>query len=186
MNVLVRPGLSLAEFLAWEREQPQRYEFDGTQPVPMTGGTVAHAWIVRRLIEALIKGLDPEFQWFAGDLKVLTAGRVRYPDILVVLGLPMLKTDTVEPIAVFEVLSPSTALTDLRVKPQDYAASDAIQVYVILPQDGPDGALVLRRSTGWEAESVAGVVDLPEIGMTLDLAVLYPRSMVEGVGFEPT
>jgi hypothetical protein len=43
MNVIVRPGVSLTEFLDWERTQPQRFEFDGTQPVPMTGGTVAHA-----------------------------------------------------------------------------------------------------------------------------------------------
>ena len=31
--------LTVDEFLAWERAQDLRYEFDGTQPVAMTGGT---------------------------------------------------------------------------------------------------------------------------------------------------
>jgi hypothetical protein len=52
MNVIVRPGVSLADFLAWEREQPQRFEFDGTQPIPMTGATVAHARLVRCVVDS--------------------------------------------------------------------------------------------------------------------------------------
>jgi hypothetical protein len=32
--------MSLEQFLAWEERQPLRYEFDGFQPVAMTGGTV--------------------------------------------------------------------------------------------------------------------------------------------------
>jgi len=31
--------MSLAEFLAWEERQERRYEFDGFQPLTMTGGT---------------------------------------------------------------------------------------------------------------------------------------------------
>ncbi|MBV8705053.1 MAG: Uma2 family endonuclease [Acetobacteraceae bacterium] len=49
--------------------------------------------------------------------KVLTTGRARYPDALVLRGDPAPAADTVEPVAVFEVLSASTALTDLRIKP---------------------------------------------------------------------
>ena len=40
MSASLKP-LTLDEFLAWERTQPVRYEFDGTQPVAMTGGTIA-------------------------------------------------------------------------------------------------------------------------------------------------
>ena len=35
MSASLKP-LTLDEFLAWERSQPMRYEFDGTQPVAMT------------------------------------------------------------------------------------------------------------------------------------------------------
>ena len=40
---------SLAEFLDWEEQQPLRYEFDGVQPIEITGGTAAHAFIQRNL-----------------------------------------------------------------------------------------------------------------------------------------
>jgi hypothetical protein len=42
MNVALRKPMTLAEFLAWEERQDLRYEFDGSQPVAMTGGTVDH------------------------------------------------------------------------------------------------------------------------------------------------
>jgi hypothetical protein len=40
MTVALRKPITLAEFLAWEERQPARYEFDGFEPVAMTGGTV--------------------------------------------------------------------------------------------------------------------------------------------------
>ncbi len=174
MNVIVRPRISLADFLDWEKDQPQRYEFDGTQPIPMPGGTVAHARLVRRLVEALSHALGPGYEAFGGDLKVRTApDRIRYPDVLVLAGEPPPHADTVEPVVVVEVLSPSTALIDLRVKPEEYAAVASLLAYVVLPQDGPEGAVVLRRSGGWVAEAAAGVLALPEVGVTVALGTLY-------------
>jgi hypothetical protein len=38
MSASLKP-LTLDEFLDWERAQPERYEFDGIQPVAMTGGS---------------------------------------------------------------------------------------------------------------------------------------------------
>jgi hypothetical protein len=37
--------MSLAEFLAWEREQPERYEYAGGVATMMTGGSAAHVTI---------------------------------------------------------------------------------------------------------------------------------------------
>jgi Uma2 family endonuclease len=174
MNVVVRPRVSLAEFLEWERDQPNRFEFDGTQPIPMTGGTVAHARLVRRIMEALSGTLLPGHEAFGGDLKVLTApNRVRYPDVLVLAGTPPPDVDTVNPVVVFEVLSASTALTDLRVKPDEYASVASLQAYVILPQDGADGGTVLRRSSGWVAETIGAALELPAIGVAIALIDLY-------------
>src|SRR5689334_8942910 len=115
MSASLRP-LTLAEFLDWERAQTERYEFDGIQPVAMTGGSVAHARVIRRLVMALGVRLRTGCEAFAGDLKVLTGGRARYPDVSIVCGPVNPHDDTVEPVVVFEVLSPSTALTDRRVK----------------------------------------------------------------------
>jgi hypothetical protein len=53
MTVALRKPMSPEQFLAWEERQPLRYEFDGFQPVAMTGGTAAHSAILRNLIIAL-------------------------------------------------------------------------------------------------------------------------------------
>jgi Uma2 family endonuclease len=107
---------------------------------------------------------------------VLTTGRVRYPDASVVCSRSEDgDDDTVTPRAVFEVVSPSTALTDRRVKAIEYAAVSTIMVYVLLEQDRPE-VTIRRRSTGWEAESLIGTdatLDLPEIGVTIPPAFVY-------------
>ena len=40
MNGALRKSMTVAQFLAWEERQELRYEFDGFQPVAMTGGAV--------------------------------------------------------------------------------------------------------------------------------------------------
>jgi hypothetical protein len=39
MSIAQRRSMTVDEFLAWERRQELRYEFDGSAPVAMTGGT---------------------------------------------------------------------------------------------------------------------------------------------------
>ena len=50
---MIRPSMTLDEFLAWEREQELRYEFDGFAVRAMNGGTLAHSEIATNLVEAL-------------------------------------------------------------------------------------------------------------------------------------
>ncbi len=174
MSASLRP-LMLDEFLDWERTQPERYEFDGVQPVAMTGGSVAHARLVRRILRAMEAHLPAECEAFGGDLKVLTAGRARYPDATIVCGPIDPSGDAVEPSVVVEVLSPSTALTDRRVKAAEYAGVPSVLVYVMFEQDEPV-AVVLRRSDSWREEVVSGagaMLLLSEVGIDLALADLY-------------
>ena len=49
--------MSLDEFLAWEREQPERHEFDGFIVTAMTGASMAHVQITMNLAFALRQGL---------------------------------------------------------------------------------------------------------------------------------
>ena len=84
MNVAMRRPMVLDEFLAWEREQELRFEFDGLQPVPLTGGSVAHSVVATNLVRALQDRLaGSPCRAFRGDLKIVVAGRVRYPDAVV-------------------------------------------------------------------------------------------------------
>jgi hypothetical protein len=49
MSAVLQPPMTLAALLDWENRQETKYEFDGFQPVAMTGGTAAHASIQRNL-----------------------------------------------------------------------------------------------------------------------------------------
>jgi Uma2 family endonuclease len=174
MSASLRP-LTLDEFLDWERSQPERYEFDGIQPVAMTGGSRAHSLIATRVAAALVFQVKPPCEAHGPELKVITTGRVRYPDASVVCNYSDAGDDTVAPTAIFEVLSPSTALTDRRVKAIEYAAVPSVMVYVLLEQNRPE-VIVRRRSAGWEAEVLTGrdaMLELPEIEVAIPLAFIY-------------
>ena len=122
MNVALRRPMSVDEFLAWERQQELRWEFDGLHPVAMTGGTVEHSVIATNLVRALEDRLKGKpCRAFRGDLKIMVAGRVRYPDAVVTCSPVPRGTDLVpDPVVVFEVLSASTATTDRIAKNEEY------------------------------------------------------------------
>jgi Uma2 family endonuclease len=176
MSASLKP-LTVDEFLARERAQEFRYEFDGIQPVAMTGGRFNHARTITRLTTALGMRLRPTCEALGSELKVLRLSRVRYPDASVVCQAPETDDDTVEPTIVFEVLSPSTALTDRRVKAAEYGAVPSIMAYVMLETGLPE-VTVRCRSNAWEVETFEGldaVLPLPEIGVTIPLAAVYAR-----------
>ncbi|MGH7155076.1 MAG: hypothetical protein ACREF3_14225, partial [Acetobacteraceae bacterium] len=58
MTVAQRRPMTLPQFLAWEERQELRYEFDGLQPVAMTGGTLRHEAIGNRLRALLLSKLE--------------------------------------------------------------------------------------------------------------------------------
>ena len=49
MSAVQQKPMTREQFLAWEEKQPLRYEYDGFQPIAMTGGTAAHAIIQHNL-----------------------------------------------------------------------------------------------------------------------------------------
>jgi Uma2 family endonuclease len=185
MNLALRKPTKLAEFLAWEERQPLRYEFDGTGPVAMTGGTTGHADIQANLTAALrtrLRGTPCRF--YGSDLKFQVAdGHIRYPDGMVVCS-PVDRTATIvyDPVIVFEVLSPSTTRHDRIVKAREYEATPSVQRYVMLEQDGVGATVYARSGNAWAHEILVAdsILSLPEIAVELPLAELY-----EGIVFEP-
>jgi Uma2 family endonuclease len=185
MNIALRKPMTLAEFLAWEDRQELKHEFDGLGPVAMSGGTLRHAAIQRRLSTALdtrLRGKSCDF--FGSDAKFLTAeGTIRYPDGMVVCGPVDLSAKFVEnPVVVFEVLSSSTTRTDRIAKVREYQATASVQRYVMLEQDGVAAVVYARAGALWTHEILTAdsLLALPEIGVELPLAELY-----EGIAFEP-
>jgi Uma2 family endonuclease len=182
MNLALRQPMRLEEFLSWEEHQEQKYEFDGLQPVAMTGGTAAHAFIQRNLaisVGGRLRGKPCDF--IGSDLKVMVAGRIRYPDGFVVCT-PVAPRSTVvhDPVVVFEVLSNSTASTDRITKNHEYASTPSVQSYVMLEQDRIGATIFTRAGDDWVGHVLLddAVLSLPEIGVSLALAELY-----DGVDF---
>jgi Uma2 family endonuclease len=185
MNVALRKPMSLEQFLKWEELQELRYEFDGIQPVAMTGGTAEHSAIQRNLITALTNRLRGKpCQPHGSELKILVAGSIRYPDAFVVCTpIPRGATVVNDPVVVFEILSPSTATTDHIVKNQEYRDTASIQRYVMLEQDQQAATVFTRAGDDWVGHVMSGdvVLAMPEIGIEVPLAELY-----EGVELAPT
>lgn len=169
--------MMLDEFLDWERGQDLRYEFDGVQPLAMTGGTVAHSVIATNLVRALQDRLHgSRCRAFRGDLKVIVAGRVRYPDAVVTCSPTANDTEIVpEPVVVFEVLSSSTASTDRIEKNEEYRATASIQRYVMLEQTRQAMTMFTRLGDDWVGHVLIGDVELslPEIGVNVPLSDFY-------------
>jgi Uma2 family endonuclease len=177
-------------YLDWEAGQPIRYELVEGQVHAMGGGTLAHDVIANNLRRELATQLrGGRCRPYGPDVKVATGtGNARYPDALIDCGrfLPD-ALQAQEPIAVFEVLSKSTAWVDQNLKLRDYDATQTIKHYVLISQDEPrvmvytrgdDGRLDLRGAmllTGM-GETVA----LPGASISLPLARFY-----EGIEFEP-
>jgi len=184
MNLALRKPMTLAEFLEWEERQELRYEFDGVGPVAMTGGTFAHAAIQRNLAIALGSRLRGKpCQFLGSDLKFQVAeGHIRYPDGMVICS-PVDRAATVvlDPVVVFEVLSPSTTRNDRIVKAREYEATASVQRYVMLEQDSIGATVYARSRDTWTHEILIAdsVLTLPEIGIELPLAELY-----EGLAFQ--
>ncbi len=177
MNVALRQPMTVDEFLAWEEGQELRYEFDGFQPVAMTGGTYEHDAIQVNLIRALANRLAGKpCRTHGNSIKIEVMGRIRYPDAFVTCG-PIKRGATVlhDPVVIFEVLSKGTAHTDRMVKNREYASTASVRRYVMLEQ-GAIGATVFERVGGdWVGHIITddAVLHMPEIGIEIPLSELY-------------
>ncbi len=178
MSVALRQPMSVAEFLAWEKRQGVRHEFDGFDPVAMNGGTIAHDRITFNLQRSLDEKLAGKpCRPLGPNVKIIVDGRVRYPDALVVCQ-PLSPSATVaeDPVVVFEVLSESSGETDLIEKNREYRATASIQRYVVLQQTHKAAIVFVRAAGGWLSEIISGdaaVLDLPEVGIAVALRDIY-------------
>ncbi|HME27684.1 MAG TPA: Uma2 family endonuclease [Acetobacteraceae bacterium] len=169
--------MTVTEFLAWEARQELRYEFDGFQPVAMTGGTIAHDRITFNLHKALDARLAGKpCKSYGPNIKVTTPGKVRYPDALVTCT----PTDpnaiiADDPVVVFEVASEDTARTDRIVKLREYQATATIQRYVILEQKSIGASVFTRRGNDWIATALTegDTLHMPEIDVEVPIDEVY-------------
>jgi Uma2 family endonuclease len=179
MNVTSKPWTA-EQFLAWVDTVEGRYEFDGVQPVAMTGGTAGHSRIIVNTHVALRSRLrGTSCSSFGPDLGVRTIGdAIRYPDVLVTCA-KFERTARLAPEArdVFEVLSPDSERRDRIEKAGEYAAVPSILHYVIM-ESAWASLLVMHRQRGsdaWTELALTGgdTLGLPEIGIEIPVAEFY-------------
>jgi Uma2 family endonuclease len=109
-----RGPAAVEAFLAWEREQPERYEFAGGAITMRTGQTLRHGTITMNLMGGLREALRGSgCRVFVSSVKIIANDAVRYPDLCVTCAKIDGKDDIVPaPVLVVEIASPATAATD--------------------------------------------------------------------------
>ena len=130
MSVTLRtPRMTREQFLDWAEAQDGPYEFDGFEPVAMTGGNIRHNRIGRNIFSQLSSRLPKACEAMGPDAGVRTLGdAMRYPDALVTCGkVSDLAREVPGVTVVFEVISPTSGHVDRIVKLREYRAVPSIR-----------------------------------------------------------
>jgi Uma2 family endonuclease len=169
-------------YLAWEAEQSIRYELVDGEVYAMGGGTMRHDIICNNLrasLRAQMRGKPCRVH--GPDLKVQAGHDGRYPAALIDCGPATPGAlHAQRPVAIFEVLSKSTAWIDQGLKLRDYEATPTVKTYVLISQD-EQRALVYRRGAAGRLglqgaallEGPEAAIDITEHGVTLPFSMLY-------------
>ena len=169
------------DFLAFEAEEPERYEFvDGIVRM-MTGGSAAYSAVKGNVFAELRNALrSGPCRVDVDDLKVVTATAVMYPDVLVTCR-PLAPDDDrlPDPTVVVEVLSPTTETHDRIRKWREYQTIASLQHFVLVAQSERRVEVYTREQGGWQLaviEPPADAVTLNGIGASLSLETIYEGS----------
>ncbi len=172
---------TVEDFLAFEGQEPERYEFvDGIVRM-MTGGSVAHGVIKNNVTNALNAALgEGPCIAIVDELKVVTETAVMYPDVVVACR-PLAPDDDriLDPAVVVEVLSPTTERQDRIAKWREYQEIASLQHVLLIAQRERRIEVHSRTERGWELVAVEPPEDaviLEGAGVTLSLEAIYRRS----------
>ena len=178
--------LTPAEFVEWELRQEEKHEYHRGEVFLMAGGTEPRARIISNALFALrlaLRGGDCFVYPETLGVRVEAEDLFTYPDLSVVCGEPQFfdakRTRLLNPTALVEVLSPSTADTNRTTKARFYRQVPSLQAYVLLNQEAPAVDVLTPDGDGWHlAPDRDGRIEIGPLGVTLDLAALY-----DGVAF---
>jgi Uma2 family endonuclease len=130
-------GMTRAEFLAWEEEQPTKHEFVGGEVFAMVGARQIHVVVAGNcfaLLKAHLRGRPCRALISDMQLEVERADAVFYPDVMVTCDPRDLRAERtlLHPMVIIEVLSDSTAAYDRGQKFALYRQIDALQEYALI------------------------------------------------------
>lgn len=176
--------MSVEDFRAFEAGRPnERWELIDFEPRMMAGAALRHVRISRNITAALhtrLRGTGCEV--FQSDLRVELAanGFAAYPDVVVRCGGKPLDRETfiTDPTVLFEVLSPTSALRDLSLKPVFCQMFDSLQSYVAVWSDERRIVIVTRDANellGWREDTLLPdeTIAPPGLPASLSFADVY-------------
>lgn len=197
LPVLQRTGTPLDEYLVLEATsvgQKPKMEYDGNDIVMMSGVTERHFLIASNLLQHL----GPQFRkrgCRAGnaDLRVNVGRSYRYPDLVAYCPPgdfsdekpPALRN----PILLVEVLSDTTAQTDLEAKLREYTSIPSLLEYWIVAQDAPALHRYARAADGWIVHLYEGLevaFTSEPLGIAADLATIFEDVDFRATAPDPT
>jgi Uma2 family endonuclease len=159
--------MTVEEYLALEEDDPVNcYEYVDGYVYMMAGGSLDHSAISLNLciiLKSLLRGSSCRV--YNSDIKVrVSQKRYYHPDITVTCDpLDRGKKDTVQsPCIVFEVLSPSTEMTDRTRKLNDYLSHPTIEEYILVNSYSPKMELYRKEQGKW-VYSVSNALDEIEL-----------------------
>ncbi len=169
------------DFLEWEAQQPERYEFVDGMIVGMVGGSVAHATLRDNVTAAFREKLRGSgCRALSQEVKVAASGNVHYPDVMVICSSIEPTADQVrDPVVIVEVLSRTTGDRDRGAKWIAYRELASLQHYVLVNQFRRFVEVYSRDGAGWSLTLYAPplpTVPLPAIGVELALDEIYEGS----------
>jgi Uma2 family endonuclease len=177
MNARAEIVMSKTEFLRWSEGHDERHELVGGKLRKMIGTRKAHDEIVVNWIFALRQQLDrkaylvhtPDFFTGTGN------SSLRLPDVSVERRHPHQDArETIDPLLIIEVMSASSAWTDLNEKRDEYLSLPSLLAYVVAAQDARKIWVFLP---GQEAPIERAKPDehfeLPALGLSISLDDIY-------------
>jgi Uma2 family endonuclease len=177
--------LTEEQYLAIERAAEFKSEFIDGEMFAMAGGSNRHAILQGNLFGELYVGLrGSSCRPFGSDSRVSIPGRACvYPDVTVACGQQPAAGQNndllTNPVAIFEVLSPSTEKYDRGLKFQLYLTVDSLRDYILVNQDQvriehftrqPDGIWIPRDCQGPDEE-----LKIDSIGLAIPLHRIYDQ-----------
>jgi Uma2 family endonuclease len=177
------PTLSPAAYLAEERAAESKHEYIDGELRPMAGASRLHNLIAGMIVTLLNNGVaGRKVEVYPSEMRVrIPDGQYYYPDAVVAPRPPELEDahqDTLlNPLVVFEVLSPSTEAIDRGEKLDNYRRIPSLSDYLIVSQDRIRIDHYSRVSDDeWRLvsrDSSDDVVALASLGVELKLGDLY-------------
>lgn len=175
------------EYLSFERAAEEKHEFFNGYVFTMAGESISHSRICANLmIHAGLQLNGQPCEPLSPNMKVRNVSKsmFAYPDLTIVCGEPLfhdVQQDVlINPVVIFEVLSPSTESYDRGDKFRRYRfGCETLTDYILVSQHIPFVEWYHRQTDGtWIYQSFSeldDVLSVGSVGIELQLRAIYNR-----------